>query len=313
MNLLDELAIKFNKSKDEIRTYSLKAPDKYKMYLIPKRKKGKRLIAQPTSELKSIQRYIVFHKLQKLPIHPCTYAYRKNISIKDNASVHVKNSYLLNLDLENFFNSITPRLFWKVWARTLKNLPDKEEQELYENFLFWRPRKSSHKMILSIGAPSSPYISNFILYELDSFLSTYCDEKLINYSRYADDLTFSTNKRNILFDIRDIVEGKIFELYNGLISLNDDKTTYSSKARNRHVTGLVLANDDKISIGRRKKRFIKSLIFKSINNELSLESISYLSGYLSYIKDVEPSFIFSLERKYSYEVIHKIMGSKNEN
>ncbi|WP_224963696.1 retron St85 family RNA-directed DNA polymerase [Acinetobacter guillouiae] len=307
MCLIDDLVTEFSKSKNEILEYSFVAPNKYKVYKIPKRKTGERVIAQPTKELKSFQRYIVNKKLNILPIHNCAFAYVKLKNIKENANQHKSNSYLLNMDLEDFFNSITPSLFWKVWGRILINLPDLEDRKLYENFLFWKPKKFSNKLILSIGAPSSPFISNFILYELDDFLFEFCKINSITYSRYADDLTFSTNIKDILFSIPNEVESKILELYEGAINLNTSKTYFSSKARNRHVTGLVLSNDGKISIGRSKKKFVKHLIFQYMLNRLNHEEILFLRGYLNFIKDVEPEYISILKRKYSDNLILRIM------
>lgn len=312
MSLIDELAITLNKSKDELINYSLVAPNKYKAYFIPKRRGGKRLIAQPTPELKAIQKYVISNKLNNLPIHDASFAYRKNINIKDNASLHVTNSYLLNLDLENFFNSITPYLFWMIFDRVCgEKIIDMSEREVYERFLFWKPLKKSKKLILSIGAPSSPFISNFILYELDTFLFQYCERKGITYSRYADDLTFSTNLKNNMIEIPEVVNKKLLELYNGFINLNKSKTIFSSKAKNRHVTGLVLTNDNKISIGRNKKRFVKGLIYRFKSNSLSNQDVLYLSGYLNYINYVEPEFINSLRFKYTANVIDSIMRFKN--
>ncbi|MFW1838563.1 retron St85 family RNA-directed DNA polymerase [Acinetobacter gyllenbergii] len=307
MSLIDELAFEFNKSKEEIRTYLLQAPSKYKVYLIPKRKVGKRVIAQPTKDLKLIQRFILAKKLKHLPIHDAAFAYVKNKSIKNNAAVHLSNSYLLNLDLEDFFNSITPKLFWRVWKRTIDQVPEVEERRIYNQFLFWQPKKNSKKLILSIGAPSSPYISNFILYELDRYLTVFCKNNFISYSRYADDLTFSSNVRNSLFKVPKVVEDKLFDLYEGEINLNHSKTVFSSKAKNRHVTGLVLTNDGKISIGRAKKRFIKHLVYRFKIGELEQSSFQYVSGYLNFIQDVEPVFLESLKFKYTEEVVNKIM------
>ena len=190
--------------------------------------------------------------------------------------------------------------------------PEFDDKKLFERFLFWKPKKYSDKLILSIGAPSSPVISNFILYELDEFLFQLCKIKSINYSRYADDLTFSTNLKNNLFDLPEIVEIKLLQLYEGAINLNKSKTTFSSKARNRHVTGLVLTNDGKISIGRAKKRFIKHLIHQFIMGKLDEKAISYVSGYLNFINDVEPSFINSLKRKYAEDIIDKLMVGRHD-
>jgi hypothetical protein len=74
------------------------------------------------------------------------------------------------------------------------------------------------------------------------------------------------------------------------------------------VTGLILTSNGRISIGRNKKRTIKSMVYKHINNQLEPNEESYLQGYLSYINSVEPSFIQSLKKKYTAEIILKLMN-----
>ncbi|OOF66465.1 hypothetical protein BKL51_01320 [Rodentibacter sp. Ppn85] len=77
----------------------------------------------------------------------------------------------------------------------------------------------------------------------------------ITYTRYADDIIFSTNSVNILFNIPKIVESLLHDIYQGDISLNKEKTVFFSKVHNRHVTGIRLSNDSKLSIGRYKKGY----------------------------------------------------------
>ncbi len=109
-------------------------------------------------------------------------------------------------------------------------------------------------LVLSIGAPSSPIISNFILYRFDRIITEHCRKLGINYSRYADDLTFSTNEKDILLNFPSKVRKTLSRLYSGQIKVNLKKTVLSSKAHNRHVTGITLSNDGTLSVGREKKR-----------------------------------------------------------
>src|SRR5690606_27674917 len=76
--------------------------------------------------------------------------------------------------------------------------------------LFWRPSKiSGGKLVLSIGAPSSPLISNFIMFKFDDELNAECKKRGVKYTRYADDLTFSTNVKNALFEIPTLVKEQL--------------------------------------------------------------------------------------------------------
>lgn len=304
MDLISILQLKFSgKLKMDIQTYLRKAPSKYKIYTIPKRKGGTRVIAQPAKETKILQKFVIDELYSNFPIHNAAMAYRKKHNIKMNASVHVGQEYLLSMDFENFFHSITPALFWEVYERLIKQPLSPCEKRNYQDLFFWRPKKQSEKLLLSIGAPSSPFISNFIMYEFDCFIYNYCETIGVKYTRYADDLSFSTNQKGILFQIPKVVSVTLNELYKNRININLNKTSFSSKAHNRHVTGITLTNEQKLSIGRSKKRYIKHLVYKLTLDELSIEDKNYLCGFLNYVNFVEPDFIASLERKYSKEVI----------
>ena len=301
---IEALAQKMGREELEIRAFLMNAPDRYKVFTIPKRKQGYRIIAQPSRELKIYQRqlenFIIF------PKHKCAMAYRKGMSIKNNALHHVKNAYLLKLDLENFFNSITPEIFWNVWSKTW-NLPSDEDQFFIEKIIFWRFQGS---LILSVGAPSSPSISNFCMYHFDNLIEEICLKMDVVFTRYADDLTFSSNVKNVLFEIPMLVQGVLEDQFNGKLRLNTSKTIFSSKAHNRHVTGITLDNTGKISLGRDRKRYIKHKVHYYTLNMLDIAEINHLKGLISFARFIEPTFFQSLEAKYTSKMISKLLEEK---
>jgi len=99
------------------------------------------------------------------------------------------------------------------------------------------------------------------------------------YTRYADDLSFSTDSKGVLFEFPKIVSKNLRKIAYPRIEVNQNKTVFLSRRRNMHVTGLVLAVDGRVSIGRKKKRYIKSLVFRELKNDLSREEKEYLVGY----------------------------------
>jgi retron-type reverse transcriptase len=200
------------------------------------------------------------------------------------------------MDFEDFFNSICPSDLLAHLERERHGVSDNDKFAVRQLF-FYQPTQHG-PYLLSVGAPSSPFISNTILFEFDSQLSEYCKNEGIVYTRYADDLTFSTNEKGALFAIPNIVTKILAELPFPKIGINAEKTIFSSKRHNRHVTGLVITNDGRLSIGRSKKREIRSLIYQYLEDKLEVDRIGYLRGMLSYIADVEPNFLVSLERKY---------------
>ena len=310
MSLLEQLALRLKKSEVEVSRFLLSAPKKYKVYTIPKRTSGHRVIAQPSKELKEYQRKYL--DIQQLPIHDAAMAYREGISIKENAIAHRNNPYLLKLDLENFFNSISDKLFWQVWESILP-LPSEIDKQTLDNLLFWCPSKiAGGALVLSIGAPSSPLVSNFFMYQFDCAISNVCLEKEIVYTRYADDLTFSTKHKDILFELPLIVKEKLAELFGSSIRINKKKTKFSSKAHNRHVTGITINNDGKLSLGRERKRYIKHLVHQVQLSNLDEADRQHLRGLIAFAKHIEPMFVQSLKRKYSAELMTKIVEESND-
>ncbi|WP_180081225.1 MULTISPECIES: retron St85 family RNA-directed DNA polymerase [unclassified Acinetobacter] len=305
LNLLKSLEEKFNIPQHKLEEFIQSSPRKYKVYQIPKRSSGTRTIAQPTPELKEYQRYLVSIFSPILPIHETALAYVNGKSIKDNALIHCKNRYFLKMDFSNFFNSITPNIFWKCWEESQTKLSD-VDKEILTNLIFWKPSKYQKNLVLSIGAPSSPLISNFCMYKFDITLSEICRKKSISYTRYADDLTFSTECIDILFDFPLIVSEVLIDLYDGSLEINHFKTAFSSKKHNRHVTGVTITNESKISLGRKKKRYIKHLIHKFILGSIEINELTYLKGYFSFIHHIEPDFLSRLKSKYSDETIDLI-------
>jgi len=284
----------------------------YKVYKIPKRTTGFRVIAQPSKEIKELQRLAIEMLKDILPVHGNAMAYQKGKDIRANALLHAKNEYILKMDFEDFFNSINPELFKKSLEI------DEIEMNLLDfnhliYLLFWNPSKRKNgKLILSVGAPSSPFISNYVMYRFDCAVQDYCEKENIIYSRYADDLTFSTSKKDILFEIPDFIRKTLKRKSYKRISIKQSKTVFSSKAHNRHVTGVTLNNNGDLSIGREKKRMLSSLIFKSMNGELDTDELATLKGQLGQAFYIDHNFSESMHKKYGDFAIKKILGANHE-
>src|SRR5438067_12922461 len=106
MSLLDELVAHLRIGPLELMRIIQTAPARYKQYTIPKRSGGLRIIAQPSRELKALQRYVLQTKLSQFPIHQAATAYIKNRNILYNAEKHKDNRVIMKLDFTDFFPSI---------------------------------------------------------------------------------------------------------------------------------------------------------------------------------------------------------------
>ena len=295
-------------SRIKLASSARRSPLKYKVYKIPKRHSGVRVIAQPTPEVKDLQRELVEFLRTQLTVHPCATAYEPGKGIRENALRHVNNRYLLKMDFSNFFNSIKPEMFKNALLHDSVEIDD-NTLILLINIFFWCPgKKLSGKLVLSVGAPSSPFISNYVMKKFDQLLSEICAKAGITYTRYADDMTFSTQRENVLFMLKEQIATLLAQSGYENITINESKTVFSSKAHNRHVTGVTLTNDNQLSVGRKNKRYASSLIFRFKLGELSTDETLTLKGLLAHYFHIEPRFKLSMKKKYGLAIINDIVN-----
>jgi retron-type reverse transcriptase len=282
------------------------APYRYKVYQIPKRSGGgHRTIAQPAKEVKKIQYWVIKNVFPSCPIHQAASAYVVGKNIFLNAKAHSDNPYLLKLDFKDFFPSIKGDDFLK-YSKTINDLSfsDTDLQRLVR-ILFWLPKRDNDFQ-LSIGAPTSPFLSNAIMFEFDSKICSYCHENNISYTRYADDLAFSMHEIKMRGEVLSKVQNVLDSLAFPTLKLNDRKTVFGSKAHRRLVTGLILTNDGNVSLGHDKKRRIRAQIHHLLQGKLSDKEKNNLRGMLAFARDVEPEFVKRMENKYGKQAIKGI-------
>jgi RNA-directed DNA polymerase len=142
------------------------------------------------------------------------------------------------------------------------------------------------------------------MFEFDSKWFDLCREKNVIYTRYADDLYFSTNERNtlarVLADLREDLKTR-----RPVLHINEEKTVFTSRKRRRLITGLVLTSRGSISLGRHRKRYIKALVFRNSKHLLKPDELASLQGTLSYANSVEPSFVEALRQKYGSTAVER--------
>jgi retron-type reverse transcriptase len=232
-------------------------------------------------------------------------AYEPGTGIKLNAMHHKDNSYILKMDFRDFFPSITPLLFLAK-AKDAGSVFNEQDSLFLSRVLFYKSTRKS-KLRLSIGAPSSPFISNFVMSSFDELMYAYCKTRNVNYTRYADDLTFSSNEKGVLFDLPALVKGNLKASTYNQVKVNAEKTVFSSKAFNRHVTGVVLTNDRSLSLGREKKRLYSAMVHRFSLGMMDETERHQLKGHLAFALHIEPDYFERLRVKYTTRVIDAIM------
>ncbi len=309
--LIREAALGLGLPAPSLRRPARTAPHRYKVYSIAKRSgRGMRVIAQPAREVKSVQRWLISNDLKWMPLHPNATAYVTGSSIRANAVLHLNNRFLLKMDFSNFFPSIKEIDLRAHIQRFAPERYSPAEIEFLCRMLLWRPQRGG-PLEVCIGAPSSPLLSNSVMYDFDTAMTDHCDQIGVTYSRYADDLALSTNTPGVLEHLTTFVRAQLSRTAYPILQLNDSKTVFTSKKWRRSVTGLVLANQGYVSLGRDRKRLISAMVNRFRLGMLSSDEKSHLAGLLAFVHDVEPQFIHRLENRYSEDVIGRARKPTN--
>lgn len=287
---------------EKLISLSQSANVRYKVYHIPKRSGGTRKIEHPSKHIKAIQRWLVQALIIRFPVHDAATAYRKGSGIKVNAEFHRKTKFTNRYDFADFFPSFEQKLVVQfIAAQSHKvgiNLSDRD-LEFIGNIVCRHGR-------LTIGAPSSPAITNAMMYEFDMHLHEACKSQNIVYTRYADDVFVSSFEPRKLDHIEGTILASLDDIQYLSLRLNNKKTVALSKKYKRQVTGVVITPQHKLSIGRSRKRLIKHLIHQWMIGKIDSERLSFLKGMFAFAIDIEPSFETQLEQKYGSKVIRDL-------
>lgn len=300
--IVDRIASEFGVAPDFVARIIRRADYSYKTYSIPKKTGGERLISQPSRELKAIQRWVVRNLISALPVHGAATAYRDGQGIVDNAGMHAKSKYSVKIDFRDFFPSLTRNDVTKILTANLHLLQLKLSNEDIEVIASIVCRRG----FLTIGAPSSPALSNALLFNFDSRVAEFCARRDLIYTRYADDITLSSSRPNRLEAALVHVREIIHKSESPKLVINEKKIHFSSRKYRRAITGLVVTPEGDLSIGRKAKRRLRHFLHQSSLGRLDKADLLSLRGYLAYVSNVEPQLIVSLVEKYGEEVIERI-------
>ena len=245
----------------------------YSYYLIKKKRGGFRRIVAPYKDLKFMQRWIKENILDKVDVSQQATGFIKGKSILNNAKSHENSNIILNIDLNNFFETITEKRVYGIFSSlgysknlsvefaricTVQISEDKYDAMSPEKQEYFKEIYKLRESVLVQGAPTSPNLSNLVCRRLDLRLSKLANKLGISYSRYADDITFSSNNESNLPSIGTLK--KIIEDED--LKINWDKVGRYKKGQRQIVTGLLI--DGRVRVPKKfKKEIYRHLHFCS--------------------------------------------------
>lgn len=344
---LQDVAFLLDKTKPSNLSYHLyilgtnrdkSTKEKYTEFEILKKQGGTRKILAPNKELKKIQSSLsdfLYDCIEEINLTRgikgnLSYGYQKGISIMNHAKVHSKKKFVFNIDLKDFFDSIN---FGRVRGFFISN----NNFSLHPKVATILAQIACHNNSLPQGSPCSPVISNLIGHIVDIKLAQLAANCGCSYSRYCDDITFSTNKKvfphKIAFsndtyeylpskNLIKIIERSGFEI-------NIKKVRMSLFYSQQNVTGLTV--NKRVNTPRIYRDTVRALVhhlcfkgdfeFKGSFKKEKIESkrseddeksirerkLNSLQGMLNYIARIECNYREdSLEFKNSYPKSHKL-------
>lgn len=299
--------------------YSKHCENLYRSFEIPKKNGEMRLICAPQEPLKHVQR-ILAKKLMEvqekeyLKSNTMVHGFICKRNIITNSKKHRNKRFVLNLDLEDFFDSFH---FGRVKGYFQKN----KSFMLPEEVAACLANLACYNGKLPQGAPSSPVITNLICAILDRRLAAIASKYHLTYTRYADDLTFSTNSKSFL-EQKNLFLSEVYAVIEKSgFKVNHAKTRISFRDSRQEVTGLVVNRT--INVKREYYKETRSMLdhlYKGIPIEHKGVEISQsqLEGRLAFINQIDwynnklekskkrPQFGFNArERQYQQFLFYK--------
>lgn len=259
--------------------------------LVAKTGGGHRLIEAPKPRLKALQRQVLRGILAHVPLHPDAFAFVPGRDCRDAAARHAGEAMVIRFDLTDFFNHIQgPRVFGLF--RSL-GYPEQVADLLCALCTTVTPARIRHRLPvhrrqvlrtphLPQGAPTSPALSNLICFHLDQRLSGLARHLDVQYSRYADDLTFSGDRtaQNLLLKaVPEIIKDEGFRI-------NTGKTRVMRASQRQQVTGIVV--NSHLNVPRRRFDRIKAIIHAG-HWRTDRVLANRLAGQIGWVCQVNPS------------------------
>lgn len=258
----------------------------YRHFRIRKRSGGHRVISVPSPSLMKLQRWITAYILNKLPVHHASYAFKPKSSIGKCAARHCGARWLIKLDIAGFFGSITEIQVYRVFrslgyeALVAFELARLTTFAPSESLRYQKPswRAKPHPSPITVyrrnrlgylpqGAPTSPMLSNLVMRETDKKIENIAKHYGLTFTRYSDDLTFSTRSN---FD-RTRATKVIREIAKAL-----------------RMTGFLLNNSKTTIVPPGGRKIVLGLLVDQATPRLTREFRSMLRQHLYYLESVGP-------------------------
>ncbi|WP_223522343.1 reverse transcriptase domain-containing protein [Pseudomonas sp. A-B-26] len=266
---LNEISLALGISPQLIGLLIHKPERHYRTFQIPKSNGGTRNIQSPRTMMKVAQYFLLDYVLYRCPIHVSAMAYSRGCTVRNNAEVHVGRRFVANIDVENFFPSLSRKI-------VLRELMASGMEPATANLV---SRIASYEGGLPQGAPTSAALSNIALFRIDDKIFKHCQSIGVEYTRYADDITFSGESLEAIQDTIEITKVLLNSI--GLM-INKSKTRVFGPSSRKVVTGVVV--NEWAQPSRKSRRKLRAELHQAtLNPEKYASQIDVIRGKAAYM------------------------------
>jgi RNA-directed DNA polymerase len=297
----------------------------YKVFKVRKLSGGDRTVCVPEPQLCRTQRWITDHILSKISPHPSSFAYFPGSSPLKCASMHCGCNWLIKLDIREFFESISEIQAYRIFSglgyiplvafelaricTRIGSLPEKHHSRV------WQAYPGKYRTILDYslqapgwlghlpqGAPTSPMLSNLAMHHFDKEVQDLSDERGLHYTRYSDDLIFSTSSIRLTRQRLSSFVSAVFKIMESTgLRPHTAKTVVAPPGARKVVLGLLVDRDlPRLSREFRSRLrqhfyFVEKYGSQAHACKRNFDSVwglkHHLQGILSYARQIDPEFV----------------------
>lgn len=237
---------------------SKKVARRYKTFYIPKKNGKLREISAPNRNLKEILYYLNMMLGEVYQAGPSAMGFVKGRSIVDNANLHVGQNYVLNLDLSDFFTSVSQSRVCKRLQLAPFNFNENVAKVISGLCCKKLVKDGKKGYVLPQGAPTSPLLTNAVCDFLDKKLRHLSTRNGVKYSRYADDMTFSS-MHNVYQEDKNFMKNLFSIIKEERFTVNPGKTRLQKRGERQEVTGLTV--NDKVNTAHKYTRELRNILY----------------------------------------------------
>ena len=301
--LIENIQAHFELSEEQLNKL-LFSPLMYREIQIPKSTNGYRTLRVPVKELKEVLRYVLGVLTSEIKVNPKytknQIAYTKGRSCIDYSEMHKDKLFIVKLDIKDYFDQIT---FPRVVGVLKKNHIRNEDAVVIAQLACYRSKiqRTTKHIAIAQGSPLSPFLSNIVSTSIDAYFQTLLVMyPSVVYSRYADDITLSTNDPMSFEFVKDETSNIYLNLEKRGFQVNKQKTKYVSRGV-RLVGGLRVNQKLNLPIGK----------LDDIRINLNYAKRDFEQACERYVTRYRPEYVDStLEKKRSYFSI-SMLGKLN--